>query len=49
MRMALDTGIGSNVARLLASVVFGGTMPQLLGTQMVLPVLYRIAKEDSPS
>jgi Cu/Ag efflux pump CusA len=49
MRMALDTGISSNVERLLASVVFGGTMPELLGTQTVLPVLYRIAEEDSPS
>ena len=41
--MALNTGIGSEVQRPLATVVIGGILSSTLLTLMVLPALYRIA------
>ena len=40
--MALNTGIGSEVQRPLATVVIGGTISDTLLTLLVLPALYRI-------
>jgi cobalt-zinc-cadmium resistance protein CzcA len=40
--MALNTGIGSEVQRPLATVVIGGIMSSTLLTLVVLPVLYRL-------
>jgi len=40
--MALNTGIGSEVQRPLATVVIGGIMSSTLLTLLVLPVLYRL-------
>jgi cobalt-zinc-cadmium resistance protein CzcA len=39
--MALNTGIGSEVQRPLATVVIGGIIPSTLLTPLVLPALYR--------
>jgi cobalt-zinc-cadmium resistance protein CzcA len=47
--MALNTGIGSEVQRPLATVVIGGVISSTLLTLLVLPVLYRIAGAESPS
>ena len=41
--MALNTGIGSEVQRPLASVVIGGIISSTLLTLIVLPAIYRIA------
>lgn len=41
--MALNTGIGSEVQRPLASVVIGGIVSSTLLTLLVLPALYRLA------
>ncbi len=41
--MALNTGIGSEVQRPLATVVIGGIISSTLLTLLVLPALYRIA------
>lgn len=41
--MALNTGIGSEVQRPLATVVIGGIISSTLLTLVVLPALYRIA------
>jgi cobalt-zinc-cadmium resistance protein CzcA len=41
--MALNTGIGSEVQRPLATVVIGGIISSTLLTLLVLPVLYRLA------
>ena len=48
--MALNTGIGAEVQRPLATVVIGGIVSSTLLTLVVLPVLYRIvyAKQDAP-
>jgi len=40
--MALNTGIGSEVQRPLATVVIGGIISSTLLTLLVLPALYRI-------
>jgi cobalt-zinc-cadmium resistance protein CzcA len=40
--MALNTGIGSEVQRPLATVVIGGIMSSTLLTLVVLPALYRL-------
>ena len=40
--MALNTGIGSEVQRPLATVVIGGIMSSTLLTLLVLPALYRL-------
>lgn len=40
--MALNTSIGSEVQRLLATVVIGGIISATLQTLEVLPALYRI-------
>ncbi|MCP5012216.1 MAG: CusA/CzcA family heavy metal efflux RND transporter, partial [Aestuariibacter sp.] len=40
--MALNTGIGAEVQRPLATVVIGGILSSTLLTLVVLPVLYRI-------
>jgi cobalt-zinc-cadmium resistance protein CzcA len=40
--MALNTGIGSEVQRPLASVVIGGIVSSTLLTLVVLPALYRL-------
>jgi len=44
--MALNTGIGSEVQRPLATVVIGGVISSTLLTLFVLPVLYRLAHRD---
>ena len=41
--MAINTGIGSEVQRPLATVVIGGIASSTLLTLLVLPALYRIA------
>ncbi|MGD8808859.1 MAG: efflux RND transporter permease subunit, partial [Gammaproteobacteria bacterium] len=41
--MALNTGIGSEVQRPLATVVIGGIISATLLTLVALPALYRIA------
>ncbi|WP_188151335.1 efflux RND transporter permease subunit [Teredinibacter waterburyi] len=46
--MALNTGIGSEVQRPLATVVIGGIISSTLLTLFVLPVLYRLAHRDKP-
>ena len=48
--MALNTGIGSEVQRPLATVVIGGIVSSTLLTLLVLPALYRLlhAKDTSP-
>ena len=40
--MALNTGIGSEVQRPLATVVIGGILSSTLLTLLVLPALYRL-------
>lgn len=44
--MALNTGIGSEVQRPLATVVIGGIISSTLLTLFVLPVLYRLLHKD---
>ncbi len=48
--MALNTGIGSEVQRPLATVVIGGIISSTLLTLLVLPALYRLvhARRDYP-
>lgn len=46
--MALNTGIGSEVQRPLATVVIGGIISSTLLTLFVLPVLYRLLHKDVP-
>lgn len=46
--MALNTGIGSEVQRPLATVVIGGIISSTLLTLFVLPVLYRLVHRDKP-
>jgi cobalt-zinc-cadmium resistance protein CzcA len=45
--MALNTGIGSEVQRPLATVVIGGIISSTLLTLFVLPVLYRLMHKDA--
>jgi len=45
--MALNTGMGSEVQRPLASVVIGGIISSTLLTLFVIPALYRILHRDS--
>jgi heavy metal efflux system protein len=47
--MAVNTGIGSEVQRPLATVVIGGIVSSTLLTLLVLPALYRISYARSPS
>jgi cobalt-zinc-cadmium resistance protein CzcA len=44
--MALNTGIGSEVQRPLATVVIGGIISSTLLTLVVLPALYRLLHSD---
>ena len=44
--MALNTGIGSEVQRPLATVVIGGIISSTLLTLFLLPVLYRLVHRD---
>jgi len=44
--MALNTGIGAEVQRPLATVVIGGVISSTLLTLFVLPVLYRLVHRD---
>jgi heavy metal efflux system protein len=44
--MALNTGIGSEVQRPLATVVIGGIISSTLLTLLVLPALYRLAYRE---
>lgn len=46
--MALNTGIGSEVQRPLATVVIGGVISSTLLTLFVLPALYRILQRPEP-
>ena len=45
--MALNTGIGSEVQRPLATVVIGGIISATLLTLFVVPALYRILHKDN--
>ncbi|VAW46967.1 Cobalt-zinc-cadmium resistance protein CzcA; Cation efflux system protein CusA [hydrothermal vent metagenome] len=45
--MALNTGIGSEVQRPLATVVIGGVLSSTLLTLIVLPAFYRIINYKS--
>ena len=45
--MALNTGIGSEVQRPLATVVIGGVISSTLLTLFVLPALYRIVQRTN--
>ncbi len=45
--MALNTGIGSEVQRPLATVVIGGIISSTILTLLVLPALYRIAHRNN--
>jgi cobalt-zinc-cadmium resistance protein CzcA len=49
--MALNTGIGSEVQRPLATVVIGGIISSTLLTLVVLPALYRLVhgREEKPA
>ncbi len=47
--MALNTGIGSEVQRPLATVVIGGIISSTLLTLFVIPALYRILHKDKTS
>lgn len=47
--MALNTGIGSEVQRPLATVVIGGIISSTLLTLFVIPALYRILHRDKES
>ena len=47
--MALNTGIGSEVQRPLATVVIGGIISSTLLTLFVLPALYRILHNEQES
>jgi cobalt-zinc-cadmium resistance protein CzcA len=47
--MAVNTGIGSEVQRPLATVVIGGIVSSTLLTLLVLPALYRMSYARSPS
>ena len=44
--MALNTGIGAEVQRPLATVVIGGVLSSTLLTLVVLPVMYRVVARD---
>ena len=46
--MALNTGIGAEVQRPLATVVIGGVISSTLLTLFVLPVLYAVAGRGAP-
>ncbi|HEY3330978.1 MAG TPA: CusA/CzcA family heavy metal efflux RND transporter [Capsulimonadaceae bacterium] len=48
MPMALNTGVGSEVQRPLATVVIGGIASATLLSLVVLPVLYRWFEKDEP-
>ena len=41
--MALNTGTGAELKRILATVVNGSIVPSTLLTLLVLPVLYQLA------
>lgn len=47
--MALNTGIGSEVQRPLATVVIGGIVSSTLLTLIVLPALYRLVHREEPT
>lgn len=47
--MALNTGIGSEVQRPLATVVIGGIISSTLLTLFVIPALYRILHKEKES
>ena len=47
--MALNTGIGAEVQRPLATVVIGGLLSSTLLTLFVLPVLYRVGPKRRPA
>lgn len=47
--MALNTGIGSEVQRPLATVVIGGIISSTLLTLFVIPALYRISHKEKES
>ena len=47
--MALNTGIGSEVQRPLATVVVGGIISSTLLTLFVIPALYRILHKEKGS
>jgi cobalt-zinc-cadmium resistance protein CzcA len=46
--MAMNTGIGAEVQRPLATVVIGGVVSSTLLTLLVLPVLYAVFGKAKP-
>jgi len=46
--MALNTGVGAEVQRPLATVVIGGMASSTVATLLVLPVLYALFDRRSP-
>jgi len=46
--MALNTGVGAEVQRPLATVVIGGVISSTLLTLLVLPVLYSLVRRKAP-
>ena len=46
--MALNTGIGSEVQRPLATVVIGGVISSTLLTLFIIPALYRLLHRNEP-
>jgi len=46
--MALNTGVGAEVQRPLATVVIGGIVSSTLLTLVVLPVLYSVLRAREP-
>ena len=48
--MALNTGIGAEVQRPLATVLIGGVFTSMLATLVVMPVLYALfGRVDEPT
>ena len=47
--MALNTGIGSEVQRPLATVVIGGIISSTLLTLFLIPALYRLLHKEKES
>ena len=47
--MALNTGVGAEVQRPLATVLIGGVITSMLATLLVMPVLYALFGTERPS
>jgi cobalt-zinc-cadmium resistance protein CzcA len=47
--MAINTGVGAEVQRPLATVVIGGVITSTIATLLVLPVLYAVFGARKPA